>query len=192
LPEPTAESKSHIRKTYIVRRNGLSKKLVALKSEVIKNHILQLPDLLNARTIMAYLSFDNEVRTDELISELIKSGKTVCVPKLFGKKMVPYKIFSINEDFFIDRYGIREPLNDISREVDPQDIDVVIVPGVVFDLHGGRYGYGGGYYDRFLLTVKPGAKKIAIAFDMQVRKKIPLSRSDVRVDSLITESGIIF
>lgn len=192
MPEPTAESKSHIRKPYIVRRNGLSKKLVALKSEVIKNHILQLPALLNARTIMAYLSFDNEVRTDEIISELIKNGKTVCVPKLFGKKMVPYKIFSINEDFFIDRYGIREPQNDISREVDPQDIDVVIVPGVVFDLHGGRYGYGGGYYDRFLATLKPTAKKIAIAFDLQISKKLPLSDSDVRIDSLITESGIIF
>lgn len=192
MSEPTAENKSRIRKTYIKRRDGLSKKLVALKSEVIKNHILQLPALLNARTIMAYLSFDNEVRTGEIISELIKSSKTVCIPKLFGKKMVPYKIFSINEDFFIDRYGIREPQNDISREVNPKDIDVIIVPGVVFDLEGGRYGYGGGYYDRFLLTVSPSAKKIAIAFDMQVRKKIPLSRSDVRVDSLITESGIIF
>lgn len=192
MSEPTAENKSRIRKTYIKRRDGLSKKLVALKSEVIKNHILQLPDLLNARTIMAYLSFDNEVRTGEIISELIKSSKTVCIPKLFGKKMVPYKIFSINEDFFIDRYGIREPQNDISREVNPKDIDVIIVPGVVFDLEGGRYGYGGGYYDRFLLTVSPSAKKIAIAFDIQVRKKIPLSRSDVRVDSLITESGIIF
>ena len=106
--------------------------------------------------------------------------------------MVPYKIFSINEDFIIDRYDIREPRNDISREVDPQDIDIVIVPGVVFDLHGGRYGYGGGYYDRFLLTVKPGTKKIAIAFDMQVIKKIPFTHSDVRIDSLITESGIIF
>lgn len=192
MPEPTAESKSHIRKTYIVRRNGLSKKLVALKSEVIKNHILQLPDLLNARTIMAYLSFDNEVRTDEIISELIKSSKTVCVPKLFGKKMVPYKIFSINEDFIIDRYGIREPHSDISMEVDRKDIDVVIVPGVVFDLHGGRYGYGGGYYDRFLATLKPTAKKIAIAFDLQISKKLPLSDSDVWIDSLITESGIIF
>ena len=162
------------------------------KSEVIKNHFLQLLDLLNAKTIMTYLSFDNEVRTDELISELIKSKKIICVPKLFGKKMIPYKIFSINEDFIIDRYGIREPQNDISREMDPGKIDIVIIPGVVFDLDGGRYGYGGGYYDRFLAILKPTAKKIAIAFDLQISKKLPLSNSDVRIDSLITESGIIF
>ena len=162
------------------------------KSEVVKNHFLQLLDLLSAKTIMAYLSFDNEVRTDELISELIKSEKIICVPKLFGKKMIPYKIFSINEDFIIDRYGIREPQNDISREMDPGKIDIVIIPGVVFDLDGGRYGYGGGYYDRFLAILKPTAKKIAIAFDLQISKKLPLSDSDVRIDSLITESGIIF
>jgi len=162
------------------------------KSEVIKNHFLQLLDLLNAKTIMTYLSFDNEVRTDELISELIKSEKIICVPKLFEKKMIPYKIFSINEDFIIDRYGIREPQNDISREMDPGKIDIVIIPGVVFDLDGGRYGYGGGYYDRFLAILKPTAKKIAIAFDLQISKKLPLSDSDVRIDSLITESGIIF
>ncbi|MCL5987078.1 MAG: 5-formyltetrahydrofolate cyclo-ligase [Actinobacteria bacterium] len=192
MSETTAESKSRIRKIYIKRRNGLSENLVALKSKAIKDHLLQLPALLNAKTIMAYLSFDNEVRTDEIISELIKNGKTVCVPKLFGKKMVPYRIFSMNEDFIIDRYGIREPQNDISREVYLKDLDVVIVPGVVFDLEGGRYGYGGGYYDRFLIALKPTAKKIAIAFNLQVRKKIPLSQSDIRVDSLITESGIIF
>ena len=78
MPEPTAESKSNIRKTYIVRRNGLSKKLVVLKSEVIKNHLLQVPALLNSKTIMAYLSFNNEVRTDEIILELLKNKKTVC------------------------------------------------------------------------------------------------------------------
>ncbi len=168
------------------------------KSEVIKNHFLQLLDLLNAKTIMTYLSFDNEVRTDELISELIKSEKIICVPKLFRKKMIPYRIFSINEDFIIDRYGIREPQNDISREMDPGKIDIVIIPdsGPPFrpeeDLDGGRYGYGGGYYDRFLAILKPTAKKIAIAFDLQISKKLPLSDSDVRIDSLITESGIIF
>jgi len=192
LPNTISEIKSRIRKSYISRRNNLSKDLVVSKSEMIKSFLLQLPVILNAKTIMAYLSFDNEVVTDQIISDLIKNGKIACVPKLLGKKMIPYKILSLNEDFIIDRYGIREPQNDISREVNPKDLNVIIVPGIVFDLEGGRYGYGGGYYDRFFLTISPDTIKIAIAFDIQIHKKIPLSRSDIRVDMLITESGIIF
>jgi len=83
--------------------------------------------------------------------------------------------------------------------VDQKEIDLVVVPGVVFDKRGGRLGYGRGYYDRFLRSKSIRSRMgrshqcvvIGLAFDLQIAGKIPLVEKDVRVDKIVTESGII-
>lgn len=82
--------------------------------------------------------------------------------------------------------------NDVSeRVVVPlAHIDVVILPGVGFDREGGRLGYGGGYYDRFLPRLRADACKIAVAYELQILPQVPLEPHDMRLDVLVTEAGV--
>ncbi len=77
-----------------------------------------------------------------------------------------------------------------TRAVAPQEIETILLPGSVFDERGGRFGYGGGYYDRFLAKV-PKARRIGLAFDLQVVAEAPLQEHDELLDLVVTESRII-
>lgn len=78
----------------------------------------------------------------------------------------------------------------ISGEVPIESLDAVIVPGVAFDHSGGRLGYGGGYYDRFLPKLRPDTVKIGVAYELQLIKQIPVEEHDVHLDRIVTETGI--
>jgi 5-formyltetrahydrofolate cyclo-ligase len=84
--------------------------------------------------------------------------------------------------------GIREPCRGCTK-VGPDEVDLVVVPGVAFDRKGRRLGYGGGFYDGFLSTC--GAPRIAIAFGVQVVDSVPCDECDLPVGVVITEDEII-
>lgn len=88
------------------------------------------------------------------------------------------------------RFGIPEPGSD-SLSIEPDKLDLVIVPGVAFDSGGRRIGYGKGYYDRYLPKV-PTQKRIALAFGVQMVERIPAGERDQGVGLVVTEFGIIF
>jgi 5-formyltetrahydrofolate cyclo-ligase len=80
----------------------------------------------------------------------------------------------------------------VLRSFEKEKIDIVIVPGVVFDIYRNRIGMGGGFYDRFLKNISEETKKIALAFEFQVlNEKLPVDENDVKVDVIITEGRII-
>ncbi|MFH1641393.1 MAG: 5-formyltetrahydrofolate cyclo-ligase [Nanoarchaeota archaeon] len=172
--------KSRIRKEILCKRTADK-----AKSELIKQKLLSLGEYKKARKIMAYVSFGTEVDTHSIIKEALKE-KIVAVPKIKGWEMIPCRIDDFSELNFKNRYGILEP-DDFKKKMD--DVDLVIVPGVAFDKEGNRIGYGGGYYDTFLKNSK--AKKIGIAFDMQIVDKIPAEKHDIKVDKIVTESTIL-
>jgi 5-formyltetrahydrofolate cyclo-ligase len=75
--------------------------------------------------------------------------------------------------------------------VPPEQIDCVFVPGLAFDRHGGRLGFGGGYYDRFLCHISPLASVCGLAFGIQVVPCVPQMPHDIRMHVLVTEQGPI-
>jgi 5-formyltetrahydrofolate cyclo-ligase len=87
--------------------------------------------------------------------------------------------------------GIREPRPDNFRPVAAEEIDLVLVPGVAFDLEGNRVGYGAGYYDRFLPSLRKDALIVGIAFSCQLFDKFDREEHDVKMALLITEKGIL-
>ena len=103
--------------------------------------------------------------------------------------MKAVKINSLDE-LIVDNYGILEP-----KYVDKNNIgdnfDLIIMPGVAFDRCGNRIGYGGGYYDKYLLNIKEDIKKIALAYDIQVIDDIHREKHDIKVDCIITEKEIV-
>jgi 5-formyltetrahydrofolate cyclo-ligase len=92
------------------------------------------------------------------------------------------------DDLTLSKYGLYEPQEEQQRPIPPQEVDLAILPGVAFDLRGYRLGYGGGYFDRFLDSLRPDCPKIALAYDFQVVTQLPVEEHDTKVDIIITNS----
>jgi 5-formyltetrahydrofolate cyclo-ligase len=184
------QGKKDIRRKMISMREGMDEGEAMRRSEEIKRKVLELQEVRDARVIMLYASKGKEVRTDELISELLGMGKRVVLPKteVEGRGITPVEISDPEKDLIPGNYGIREP-RDCARRVNPEEIDLVIVPGIAFDRNGNRLGRGAGYYDRFLSMIKGKVRIAALAYSFQIVERVPSSDSDVPVDIVITEEG---
>lgn len=183
-----------MRKERLEMRDNLSENERNEKCMIIETNVLQIKEIADAENIFAYVSFRSEVSTFYIINNLLSNNKKVSVPITHVKerKMEAIEIRDIKKDLISGYCGILEPKKDIvaERVVDPEDIDVVIIPGSVFDERGGRFGYGGGYYDRFLEKI-PSAVRVGLAFDLQVVKKAPIQEHDELLDYIVTESRLI-
>lgn len=178
--------KNQLRKELKSLRNRLSKEEVAAKSSSICRKILGTAAYRDAGTVFAYLAFGNEVNIDGVIINALQSGKTVCVPFITGAHTMQAVKISSMESLCTGAYGIRTAPEG-AEPVCPQDIDMVLVPGLGFDLKGGRMGMGAGYYDRFLPQCV-NAVKTGITYDILLRGKIICDEHDVLMDYIITES----
>ncbi len=183
-----------IRKEKLSLRNALPQEEIAEKSFIICKKILALQETEKAKNVFSYVSFRSEVMTQWLIEELMKKQKTVSVPITYSaeKRMEAIFIQDLSKDLVPGNYGTMEPHQDFvhRNKVEAENIDIVLVPGSVFDERGGRFGYGGGFYDRFLEKI-PYAVRIGLAFELQVAKEIPLQPHDELLDFIVTEQRII-
>lgn len=175
-----------MRKELKSLRNRLYKDEVAAKSSSICRKILGMAAYRNAGIVFAYLAFGSEVNVDGVIINALQSGKTVCVPFITGTHTMQAVKISSMESLCTGAYGIRTAPEG-AEPVRPQDIDMVLVPGLGFDLTGGRMGMGAGYYDRFLPQCA-NAVKTGITYDILLRGKIICDEHDVLMDYIITES----
>jgi 5-formyltetrahydrofolate cyclo-ligase len=133
------------------------------------------------------------VQTEEIIKISIKMGKNVFIPIVLPEciNLAPSKIFNFDIELEKGKKGIFEPKKEYYRLFPSENIDLVIVPGVAFDLSGNRICRGFGYYDNFLRKVRSSAKIVALAFEMQIVKKIPNDKNDIPVHKIITENRMI-
>lgn len=160
------------------------------KSLAIVDHFWQQPWLAGLHTLFIYVSFRSEVETMPLIRRLLAADKQVAVPltRTSPPHLEPFLLHDPERDLRPGYYSIPEPDPGLAR-IEPAAIEAVILPGSVFDRQGGRLGYGGGYYDRFLAAA-PAALRIGLAFELQVVKAVPLAPHDQRLDLLVTEKGV--
>ena len=167
------------------RRMNLSKEYIDVASDKIFEKLLQNEDFKNAKTVMSYMDFKNEVKTDRINTFIKNSGKILVLPKVVDKETI-IAIEDKNQ-YIISSFGNKEP----DGEEYKGSIDVIITPGVTFDRDKNRVGFGRGYYDRFFGKY-PNTKKIAIAFEEQIIDEgIETDKYDKKVDILITEENII-
>ncbi|MEA0554887.1 5-formyltetrahydrofolate cyclo-ligase [Lysinibacillus irui] len=158
------------------------------QSLAIVKKVLQEPYIIEANTIGLTISNKPEVDTFLLIEELWQLGKKVAVPKCHPKtrEMSFYAIDSFAQLETIYMH-LREPIPERCEFVDANEMDVILVPGVVFDRYGYRIGYGGGYYDRYVLNYKKG-KLLSMLFDEQIIDRVPTEEHDCPVDIIVTPS----
>lgn len=163
----------------------------------IQERILAHPWYGEAKILLSYVSFGDEAGTDRLIRRALADGKAVFAPRVFGRGRMEFYSVNDPDDLVINAMGIPEP--DPSREErfdtgrfsasGRREDCLVILPGLVFDRQGGRIGYGGGYYDRYLEAFS-ARRLLAPAFSLQVFPRIPQEPHDIPADLVITETDI--
>lgn len=144
---------------------------------------------LPASKIALFLSMPDEVDTSHLIELLEQQGKhTLLVPRVEDDVTINFYRLGDTSKYDISGYGIKEPTEDTSKALVP---DVMIVPGIAFDLFGGRVGRGRGYYDRYFERYSEVIRlKIAVAYQLQVmEERVPMDPYDQTMDVLITEES---
>lgn len=183
--------KKTLRQEVLSRRTRLSESEWKSKSESIANALLQMDIVNQVNHIASFVDFRNEVSTDAINRWILRNGKSLYLPLIdMGKRsMTFYKIMDLNE-LVRSNYGIMEPDPHIHEPIDPNRIDLFITPGVAFDPHGYRLGYGGGFYDQLFSGIKNDIPKIALAFDLQCVNAFPVESFDRPVTHLVTETGI--
>ncbi|MBU5427392.1 5-formyltetrahydrofolate cyclo-ligase [Tissierella pigra] len=184
--------KKTLRKEMLKKRSELSREDIVEYSNIIANKIYEMDNYKNAKRIMCFVSNGDEVETHPLIEQIIKDGKSIVVPITIPKtrELLVSDVYSLSE-LEVGDYNIEVPKKEFTRVVDPNTIDLILVPGVAFAKDGYRVGYGGGYYDRFLSKLLNPTPKIAIGFDLQVVDKVPTDQYDLPVDMIVTEKRII-
>jgi len=182
--------KDELRKIVKEKRNRLQKIDVLTKSSQIKKRVFDLKEFKQAKTVLFYVSYDNEVYTHDMIKESMLMGKRVVVPKsdtnnntLLLSKLTKW------DDLELGAYTILEPKKEVFKEISINSIDFAIVPGVVFDEKGHRIGHGKGYYDRLLKNVS--CTSIGLSFELQLVNTISAEKHDIKVDKIVTEKRII-
>jgi len=179
--------KNKLKEEILEKRNSLSIDDVLEKSKKIESNLFALEDYTSSKTVMYFVSFGNEVYTHDMIREALKN-KTAIVPKIVQNEIEPSLIISLDNLIPSGHFDILEPIE--LMKIAYKNIDVVLVPGIVFDEYGHRIGYGYGYYDKFLKKV-PKAIKIGLAFDFQVVDRIAIEVHDVPVDFIVTEKRVV-
>jgi len=183
--------KDRLRKSIEKKRNTLSTSEVLEKSSRIKKRIFEMDLFRDAQTILFYVSYGNEVYTHDMIKESISLGKTVVVPKSVTKNnaLILSRLTDWN-NLEVGAYNILEPKQESIEQVDVESVDLIIVPGVVFDESGNRIGHGKGYYDR-LLNDSQNIPNIGLAFELQMIDNIESEKHDEKIDVIITEDRIM-
>ncbi len=187
------QNKKEIRKAMIDQRKSLTSEEIRRKSLEIFHQLQSIKHYKNARKLMTYVPFQDEIHTTLLIADFLEKNRNVYIPvtQPKEKRIIVSELLDIDKDLEPGHFGVLEPTASTLRPIDPQLIDLVIVPGLAFTKGGYRIGYGGGYYDRFLPTLEQEHVTIALAMDFQIVDSLPIDHYDIPVDLIVTESQII-
>ena len=178
--------KNSLRRIYIKKRKKCSPDFIEKAGEGIAEKFLS-SHLLNKKSYMIYYPINNEAPVMNLAKRLFERGKILTFPVTTEDDSIkPAQLIDFS-NFSEGKYKIPEPED--KNFINPNQIEIVFVPGVVFDRSGGRAGYGKGCYDRFL--ERSAAVKIGVCYEFQIHKtQLVMEQHDIRMDYLLTEEGL--
>ncbi|MGI8906893.1 MAG: 5-formyltetrahydrofolate cyclo-ligase [Candidatus Sumerlaeaceae bacterium] len=178
-----AAIKAQLRAKYRELRSQQSREERDRKCALITNAVLALDQVARAKCVYSYVAFPGEVETRELILSLLRSGKTVLAPGP-AATLRPQETV---EQVIAEGSGFRlEPL----AHPDISQVDLFVVPGIVWDKHGYRVGFGSGYFDRLLAVAPALSSSVGLSFDFQVIDHVPHEDWDIPVEVLVTETSV--
>jgi 5-formyltetrahydrofolate cyclo-ligase len=188
--EETRSAKAAIRARVRALRASVSADARAAASTTVAHTALHLPEMSGVHAVLGYHALAEEIDPAPLLTMLRSRGVSVALPRVTSPGELTLHWVDSDEELREGGLGILEPAADAPGPR-PEDLDLVIVPGVAFDRTGGRLGFGGGFYDRLLALLPPSVATVAIAFDEQLVDEVPMAEWDRRVAVIVTPSGAV-
>ncbi|HAT49579.1 MAG: 5-formyltetrahydrofolate cyclo-ligase [Nitrospirae bacterium] len=187
-------SKEALRRMLRTRRRAMPLAEVARLSGMVCRLAVGLAVYVRASVVGVYHAADHEVDPESLMRHAVSLGKKVALPVTgAGEKGMVFVEWGPERGMAVGPFGIMQPCwtGEIADTVARDDLDVIFVPLVGFDRRGGRIGYGGGYFDRYLAGA-PGGKPclVGLAYGCQEVAEIPAEPHDCRLHYVITEGGV--
>jgi 5-formyltetrahydrofolate cyclo-ligase len=173
----------------LANRRSLSEKESRSASLSIQHSFLETQEYQRARGMVVYASIHKEVDTEEIVRAALKSGKKVAFPAVVHHGLVFREVTEISS-MKRGAFGIMEPCS-TDRTFGLDEADVVVLPGIAFDLKGHRIGYGKGYYDKTLHRLEGQGRLVGLCYDFQLVEKIAGEPHDVKMDLIISEKRIV-
>lgn len=182
--------KKQLRQHLLEKRRTLSADQRERFSREACRHLLACGRLMRADVILAFYPFREELDILPFVEEAMRRGKEIWLPRTVPDKqeLIPHR-YTGRQVLKQGAYGIWEPDPTKAEEVDASRLQAVLVPGVGFDRHGGRVGYGAGYYDRFLASLGHRPFLLGVGFAVQVVGRVPMEPHDILLDAILTEEG---
>lgn len=188
--DPVAAAKHAARVLARAARACVSRSARRDHSATVAATLLALPELAGVHTVLAYAALPAELDPALAVSALRQRGVRVAYPRIEALGVLAVHLVDHELELVAGPFGLAQPSEHAPR-VPHDTIDAVIVPGVAFDECGRRLGYGGGYYDRLLPSLRPDCILIGVAFDEQLLPHVPAGEHDVRVDIVVTPSRVM-
>lgn len=177
--------KRAIRAQFLAERKSLSQNQRDKLGKQIQRRFIQSSLYADVNFLALYSAIHSEVTTDMVASCALQAGKRVAYPRVAGEGLEFFEISSLG-DLAPGSFGVPEPTG--GTRLSLTVLDLIVVPGVVFDRDGHRLGYGRGYYDRALHKCRTDCKKVGFAYDFQVVDSLPLvEEHDRALSVLMTE-----
>ncbi len=180
--------KRALRKQLLDRRKQLDAAVCQDLSQLIQQRLVASECFSLARTLVLYSPVNNEVHTDLLLQVAQSLGKRICYPRVCGQQLQLVTIASL-ADLTPGAFGVAEP--SAGSVVSGAEVDLIVVPGVAFDLAGFRLGYGKGFYDRELSRMTRQTFSAGLCFDFQLCDRLPIEDHDQQLDYVVTEKRLI-
>lgn len=186
--EATRQAKAALRQAILARRDAADVATRSRNSQTITQKLSALPEYRAADVVVAYASFGSELDTSEFLVGILADGKQLVLPRINRAQRVLElrQVDDLDADLVAGVWGIREPAERCPI-LSPAVVEFMLVPGVAFTASGARLGYGGGFYDRLLVSFDRRVARFAAAFDLQMVDQLPEGPRDQRVDRVITE-----
>jgi 5-formyltetrahydrofolate cyclo-ligase len=182
-------AKRDVRRRVLALRDGIDPATRERAAADVTRRVLELPEIEAAATVLAFSSFGSELPMLPLIETLVARGIRVGLPVITGTEIEAHA-WSPGEPTTTTSFGAEQPAD--GAWIDPVAIDVILTPAVAVDRTGGRVGYGGGFYDRFLPRTRAEAARIAVVLAEQlVAEALPAGSFDLRVDAVVTPDEVI-
>ena len=170
-----------LRREIREKKKAMSTEEIDVRSARLRELFAQTEAYKNAETIYGYMPYNQEVRTVPILEQAIRDGKKVAVPKVYGDIM---KFIYLEDLTQVEKsdMGIPEPVAD--EPVAEDQTALVLMPGLAFDKEGHRIGYGGGFYDKFLMA-EPNHPTVALCYDFQMYAHLDTEEFDIPVDLVL-------
>ncbi len=184
--------KSAIRKFILAEREQLGAELRAVRSAAILERLVGLPAYREATAVLGYMNFGTEFASELWGGRALADGKRLALPKVnhHTNMLDLYWVEDFETQLQPGLWGIREPVVERCQRLESlNEVEFALLPGVAFTLDGARLGYGGGFYDKLLSTVRPAVLAVA-AFELQLVAQLPQEPTDVKVDLIATEQRL--